>query len=227
MLQYLQEDSRPVSNEMGEQNTTHQLSDGLHQLIERFSFSFLFSSRMFRSQRILLTPSRGFFSPLSRSSFSTAITASMVKELREVTGAPMMECKKALSDPEVNGNIQKGIDWLRAKGIAKATSQTTRKSIEGLIGIYQSATSARGITLVEVNSETDFVSRNSDFQKFVTSVILTCNMNSAEAAAGEGLDVEKVLDLQSVVGNEQNMTLKHILGDITSSIRSVCIPLSL
>jgi elongation factor Ts len=171
---------------------------------------------LLHSKRFLLTPSRTSFS--LRSSFSTAITASMVKELREVTGAPMMECKKALSDPEVNGNIQKGVDWLRAKGIAKATSQTTRKSIEGLIGIYQPSSSARGISLVEVNSETDFVSRNNDFQKFVTSVILTSNLSSVVAA--DGIDVEKVLELQSVVGNEQTMTLKHILGDITSSIRS-------
>lgn len=146
------------------------------------------------------------------------ISAALIKELREQTGAPMMECKKALSDKEVNGNISKAIDWLRAKGIAKATSTTNRISAEGLIGIYQrnlgQMSENTNITLVEVNSETDFVGRNSDFQKFVTSVTLTTNQLPEN---GE-LNVEKVLDCQ-IVNSSSPMTLKQILGDITTAIR--------
>jgi hypothetical protein len=89
---------------------------------------------------------------LSTTPAPPSIAASLVKDLREKTGAPMMECKKALMDKEVQGDISKAIDWLRAKGIAKASSQTNRISVEGLIGVLQRPSS--GITLVEVNSET-------------------------------------------------------------------------
>jgi len=83
------------------------------------------------------------------------ITAALVKELRDKTSAGMMDCKKALT--ETDGNIEAAIDWLRKKGIAKATKKSGRVASEGLIGLSVDGTKG---ALVEVNSETDFVARN-------------------------------------------------------------------
>jgi hypothetical protein len=85
-------------------------------------------------------------------SFSTQISASMVKELREKSGAPMMDCKKALSAEGVNGDIKLAMDWLRAKGIARAASNADRVTMEGLIAVNKHDNGA--ITVLEVNSET-------------------------------------------------------------------------
>jgi len=108
------------------------------------------------------------------------ISASMVKELRESTGAGMMDCKAALS--ETGGSLEAAVDWLRKKGLSKAAKKAGRVAAEGLIGIAITAT--KGI-LVEVNSETDFVARNDLFQGLVKMI--------ADAALGAGADVEKIL----------------------------------
>jgi elongation factor Ts len=109
------------------------------------------------------------------------ITAAMVKDLREKTGAGMMDCKKALS--ETGGNLEAAVDWLRAKGIAKAARKASRVAAEGLIGL---AVEGRRAALVEVNSETDFVARNPDFQAMVNAI--------ATAALKTGGDVESLRD---------------------------------
>lgn len=93
------------------------------------------------------------------------ITAAMVKELREKSGAGMMDCKKALA--ETNGDMEAAIDWLRAKGIAKADKKSGRTAAEGLIGI---ASAGHKAVVVEINSETDFVARNDAFQDIVRGV---------------------------------------------------------
>ena len=93
------------------------------------------------------------------------ITAAMVKELREKSGAGMMDCKKALA--ETNGDMEAAIDWLRAKGIAKADKKSGRTAAEGLVGIASEGTKA---VIVELNSETDFVARNDAFQELVRGV---------------------------------------------------------
>ncbi len=93
------------------------------------------------------------------------ITAALVKELREKTGAGMMDCKKALS--ETDGDMEGAVDWLRKKGLAAAAKKAGRVAAEGLIGV--AAADSRG-ALVEVNSETDFVARNEKFQDFVGQV---------------------------------------------------------
>ncbi|PLK71076.1 elongation factor Ts [Rhizobium sp. TH135] len=93
------------------------------------------------------------------------ITAALVKELREKSGAGMMDCKKALI--ENDGDVEAAIDWLRAKGIAKADKKSGRTAAEGLIGINGAGTSA---VVVELNSETDFVARNDAFQELVRGV---------------------------------------------------------
>ena len=94
---------------------------------------------------------------------STNITATMVKELREQTGAGMMDCKAALS--ESGGNFESAVDWLRKKGLSKAAKKAGRVAAEGLVGVALAA--GKGM-LVEVNSETDFVARNDHFKEFVT-----------------------------------------------------------
>ena len=93
------------------------------------------------------------------------ITAALVKELREKSGAGMMDCKRALA--ENNGDIEAAIDWLRAKGIAKADKKSGRTAAEGLIGFK---TEGHEGAIVEVNSETDFVARNDAFQALVRAV---------------------------------------------------------
>src|SRR6478736_5959727 len=107
------------------------------------------------------------------------ITASLVKELREKTGAGMMDCKKALN--EVQGDLEKAVDWLRTKGLSAAAKKAGRVAAEGLVGVAANGT--RG-AVVEVNAETDFVGRNEQFQKFVGQV--------AKAALDNGGDLAKV-----------------------------------
>src|SRR6185503_4320495 len=93
------------------------------------------------------------------------VTAATVKELRERTGAGMMDCKRALA--ETNGDMEAAVDWLRAKGLAAAAKKAGRTASEGLVGIAVEGT--RGAA-VEVNSETDFVAKNEQFQEFVRNV---------------------------------------------------------
>ena len=94
-----------------------------------------------------------------------AITATMVKDLRDKTGAGMMDCKAALN--ETDGDMEAAVDWLRAKGLAKAAKKAGRVAAEGLIGL---AADAKEAALVEVNSETDFVARNDKFQKMASAI---------------------------------------------------------
>ena len=108
------------------------------------------------------------------------ITASMVKELRDMTGAGMMDCKNALG--ETNGDMEAAIDWLRTKGLAKAAKKAGRVASEGLVGV---AVDAGTGALVEVNSETDFVARNEEFKTFVK--------RAAELGLTVGGDAEKLL----------------------------------
>jgi elongation factor Ts len=111
---------------------------------------------------------------------NTPISASMVKELREQTGAGMMDCKSALA--ESGGNLEAAVDWLRKKGLSKAAKKAGRVAAEGLVGVAVSTN--KGI-VVEVNSETDFVARNDLFQGLVKMI--------ASAALTAGSDVEKIL----------------------------------
>lgn len=108
------------------------------------------------------------------------ITASMVKELREKTGAGMMDCKKALA--ECNGDMEASIDWLREKGIAKSAKKESRIAAEGLANIY---TKDNRAVILEVNSETDFVSKNEAFTSMIDeigNVILSSSVSSLDEA---------------------------------------------
>ena len=106
------------------------------------------------------------------------ITAATVKELRERTGAGMMDCKKALA--ETNGEMEPAIDWLRAKGLAAAAKKAGRTAAEGLVGV--AVEGIRG-AIVEVNSETDFVAKNELFQDFVRNVARIALQHRADVAA--------------------------------------------
>lgn len=104
--------------------------------------------------RLAVRPASSFVQASYRGNvrFSTQVTAAMVKELREKSGAPMMDCKKALSAEGVNGDIKLAMDWLRAKGIARAASNADRVTMEGLIAVNKHDNG--GLTILEVNSET-------------------------------------------------------------------------
>ena len=148
-----------------------------------------------------------------------AITAQMVKELREATGAGMMDAKKALT--ETDGDMEAAVDWLRTKGLAKAAKKADRVAAEGLIGVQVAA--GRGVA-IEINSETDFVAKNADFQQLVreiTEVALqtATDVEVLKATHLNGKPVSEVLtDAIARIG--ENMTLRrmHVLeGDTVVS----------
>ncbi|MEO1223225.1 MAG: translation elongation factor Ts [Pseudomonadota bacterium] len=140
----------------------------------------------------------------------SAITAALVKELREKTGAGMMDCKKALT--ETGGDMEAAVDWLRKKGLAAAAKKAGRTASEGLVGLQIDGPKG---ALVEVNSETDFVSRNETFQSFVktTSELAIGADGSVEALAalnypGTGRTVaEELTHLIATIG--ENMSLRR------------------
>lgn len=137
-----------------------------------------------------------------------SITAAMVKELRDKTGAGMMDCKKALA--ETGGDMEAAIDWLRAKGIAKADKKSGRTAAEGLIAVASDANSA---VVVEVNSETDFVARNDAFQDLARSIAsVALSTDGSVEALGEktmpssGKSVtETVKDAIAHIGENMNL----------------------
>jgi elongation factor Ts len=106
------------------------------------------------------------------------ITAALVRDLREKTGAGMMDCKKALS--ETNGDLEAAVDWLRTKGLAAAAKKSSRTAAEGLVGV---AAGAQKGVVVEVNSETDFVAKNETFQGFVKAVAVIALEKNADQDA--------------------------------------------
>lgn len=147
-----------------------------------------------------------------------AITAAMVKELRDTTGAGMMDSKKALT--ETNGDLQAAIDWLRTKGLAKAAKKSGRTAAEGLVAV--AVEGGRGVA-VEVNSETDFVAKNADFQKMVGSIATAAlgvsDVDALKTAEINGKTVETTItDAVAVIG--ENMGLRRmasISGDVVVS----------
>ena len=138
------------------------------------------------------------------------ITAALVKDLREKTGAGMMDCKKALT--ETDGDIEVAVDWLRKKGLAAATKKSGRVAAEGLVGV---ATAQNKAAIIEVNAETDFVARNETFQGFVEAaakVVLEVgdDLDAIKAAPfpGTGRTVaEELTHLVATIG--ENMTIRR------------------
>ena len=143
-----------------------------------------------------------------------AISASQVKELREMTGAGMMDCKKALTNTD--GDMDKAVEWLRENGLAKAEKKSGRIAAEGMVAVDVSE-DGKLASIVEVNSETDFVAKNEKFQAYVAEVAAQAKTTSASdidaflaepwaAEAGQTVD-EKLKSMIAVIG--ENMTIRR------------------
>lgn len=140
----------------------------------------------------------------------TTISASLVKELREKTGAGMMDCKQALT--ETNGDIEAAVDWLRKKGLSKAAKKSGRVAAEGLVGV---ATDGANGAIVEVNSETDFVARNDSFQAMVGEIAKlalktdgdTANLLAADYPGHSGSVEDYVKEMVGTIG--ENMAVRR------------------
>ena len=136
------------------------------------------------------------------------VTAQMVKELRDSTGAGMMDAKKALV--ETNGEMEAAVDWLRTKGLAKAAKKADRLAAEGLVGVAVSG--GRGVA-IEVNSETDFVARNADFQRLVHDITKVA-LRSAELEALRQADLNgqtvQVVVQEAISTIGENLTLRRM-----------------
>ncbi len=158
------------------------------------------------------------------------ITAALVKQLREMTGAGMMDCKKALG--ETAGDLEAAVDWLRSKGLSAAAKKAGRVAAEGLVGV--AAEGGRG-ALVEVNAETDFVGRNETFQEFVTAVArLAMSGGTVEELAGTALPdgagsvQERLTHLVATIG--ENMSLRRMAalsvspGVVASYMHNAVVP---
>ncbi len=140
------------------------------------------------------------------------ISAALVKELRDKTGAGMMDCKAALT--ATDGDIEAAVDWLRTKGLAKAAKKADRVAAEGLVGLAVSGTKA---VVVEVNSETDFVARNEQFQDLVATIAETALTAGSDVAAlsaaawpGGGTVASAIAEAIATIG--ENMSLRRAAG---------------
>ena len=159
------------------------------------------------------------------------ITAALVKELRDRTGAGMMDCKKALA--ENNGDIEASIDWLRTKGLAAAAKKAGRVAAEGLVGF---ATDGAKGALVEVNSETDFVGKNEQFQAFVrdvTQVALAEGITDIDALGAAayptgGTIAEQLTSNIATIGENQSLRRAAVLtvnsGAVTGYVHNAVAP---
>ncbi len=156
-----------------------------------------------------------------------SISASDVKKLREQTNAPMMDCKKALT--ECGGDMEKAVKWLRERGIMKAASRAHRVAAEGCVASYVHMGGKIGV-LVEVNSETDFVARGSDFQTFVKDICLQICSSAPkwitkEDIPPEALEEEKQLYVKQALetGKPQNVCEKIAEGKLNKWFEEVCL----
>ena len=158
------------------------------------------------------------------------ITAAAVKDLRERSGAGMMDCKKALT--ENGGDLEAAIDWLRAKGLATAAKKSGRTAAEGLVGVAVSGTKGAA---VEVNSETDFVAKNDQFQDFVRSVTQIALQGSGDVEAlanatypGGGSVSEKLAGNIATIGENQALRRAKVLevskGAVISYVHNAVTP---
>jgi elongation factor Ts len=155
------------------------------------------------------------------------ITAELVRELRERTNAGMMDCKKALQETE--GNFDKAVEWLRTKGIAKADKKSGRLAAEGLVHAYIHPGGRVGV-LVEVNSETDFVARNENFQKFVGDIAMHIaamgpRFVRVEEIPADVRDAEKSVLLAKAKeeGKKPEMLEKIVEGQIKKWAAEICL----
>jgi elongation factor Ts len=155
------------------------------------------------------------------------ISAEMVKQLRERTGAGMMDCKKALT--ETNGDIDKSIEFLREKGLASAAKKAGRIAAEGLVEAYIHGDGRIGV-LVEVNIETDFAAKNEDFKSFVKDVAMQIAATKPEYVRREEVPAEVVEKEKEILtaqalneGKPANVVEKMIAGRIEKFYKEICL----
>ncbi len=161
----------------------------------------------------------------------TDITAAMVKELRETTGAGMLDCKKALT--ETAGDMEKAVDWLRKKGLASAAKKASRIAAEGLVAV---AVEENKGAVVEVNSETDFVAKNEIFQEYVEDAAKVALMSNGDVEAMKAVTCpkagkafgERLTDMIAKIGENMNLRRAKVLevkdGVVASYIHSAARP---
>jgi elongation factor Ts len=158
------------------------------------------------------------------------ITAASVKELRERTGAGMMDCKKALAENQ--GEMEQAVDWLRAKGLAAAAKKAGRTAAEGLVGV---AVEGKRGAVVEVNSETDFVAKNEQFQDFVRNVAQLALPSGGDVEALKGAAYpsggtveEKLTDNIATIGENQSLRRAAVVevgaGTVVSYVHNAVAP---
>jgi len=153
------------------------------------------------------------------------IDAKVIKDLREKTGAGVMDCKKALA--ETSGNLEKAALWLREKGIASAAKRAGRIASEGTIGSYIHAGGKLGV-MVEVNCETDFAAKGPDFQSLVKEIamqIAAANPRCVrrEELAPEIIEQERQIYVQQATGKPENMINRIVEGKLDKFYKEVCL----
>ncbi|HEY5933820.1 MAG TPA: translation elongation factor Ts [Kofleriaceae bacterium] len=155
------------------------------------------------------------------------VTATLIKDLRERTGAGMADCKKALT--EVGGDMDKAIDYLRAKGLAKAAKKAGREATEGLIVSYIHAGGRIGV-LVEINCETDFVARNDDFQAFTRAVAMQIAAMSPQFVRKDEVSQDVIAREKDVLmakaketGKPEPVIQKMVEGQISKWMKEICL----
>jgi elongation factor Ts len=156
-----------------------------------------------------------------------AVTTGMVKELREKTGAGMMDCKRALS--ETDGNLEKAIDYLRQKGLSEAAKRTGRTTTEGVIGSYIHPGGKIGV-LVEVNCESDFVARTEEFQALVKDLAMHVAASNPLHLRREDVPEEviarekKIYEVQAKEGGKPEKIVERIVqGKLEKFFQEVCL----
>lgn len=155
------------------------------------------------------------------------VTATSIKDLRERTGAGMADCKKALT--EVGGDIEKAIDYLRTKGLAKAAKKAGREATEGAVISYIHAGGRIGV-LIEVNCETDFVARNEDFQKFGRAVAMQIAAMAPQFVRKDEVSEDVIAKEREVLlakakesGKPEQVIAKMVDGQVSKWIKEICL----
>lgn len=155
-----------------------------------------------------------------------AITASMVKELREMTSAGMLDCKKALE--EKDGNMEEAVKLLREKGLAKAAKKSDRIAAEGIVASYIHG--GRVGVIVEINSETDFVAKNAEFQEFAKDVAMQIAASNPKFVAREEVPTAELEAEQEILRNQAlnegkpaNIVDKMVVGRVEKYYKEVCL----
>ena len=155
------------------------------------------------------------------------VNATMIKDLRERTGAGMADCKKALT--EVSGDMEKAVDYLRAKGLAKAAKKASREATEGLVVSYIHGNGRIGV-LVEVNCETDFVARNEDFVAFTKDIAMQIAAMAPQFVRKDEVSADAVAREKAVLlekaresGKPEPVMQKMVEGQLSKWVKEICL----